>query len=107
MRTDELCKAFANGETDLRCSNMFIERNIIYSYGFHFPLAIRLIVGNEFKFVVNKEKYSKTTSKHKSILMRYINKEDILKECDTGELQSIKDDRISEVKELIIEGLKK
>lgn len=46
--------------------------NVIYSYGIHFPLAVRTQTAdmkNEF-FVCNGDKYSSTTNKHQSYLLR-------------------------------------
>jgi hypothetical protein len=49
----------------------FIEGHILYSYGQHFPLAVRITdeQGNKY-FIVNKNKYSSTTSRHQSTLRR-------------------------------------
>jgi bifunctional DNA-binding transcriptional regulator/antitoxin component of YhaV-PrlF toxin-antitoxin module len=44
-------------------SRIFFEGDILYSYGYHFPLAVKSKNG----YVLNGDKYSVTTSKHQSI----------------------------------------
>lgn len=58
----EIAKAFANGETYARTNHgtMFIDGNIIYSYGRHYPIAVRN--GPKVAYV-NSDKFSATTSK--------------------------------------------
>lgn len=49
-------------------SNIFYEKNIIYSYGYHFPIAIKLD-----KYVLfNSNSYSNTTSKHQNHVLNSI-----------------------------------
>lgn len=58
----ELARAFAKGATEGRNTNgtIYIRGNSIYSYGEHWPMAVR----NGPKVVyVNSSKYSPTTSK--------------------------------------------
>lgn len=49
--------------------NMYFDGNVIYSYGSHFPMAVRLQNGF---YILNGDKYSTTTGKHQSILWRQI-----------------------------------
>ena len=64
MNNKEVCNAFAYG-TETGCgSNIFISNNTIYSYGTHFPMAVR--VGEV--IIMHNEKYSRTTSKHQHYL---------------------------------------
>lgn len=67
----ELAHIWANQKAESgQGSNMFFEGSIIYSYGHHFRIA-ELI--HEKKIVLfNSKGYSKTTSKHKSYVMRAI-----------------------------------
>ena len=46
---------------------MFIECNAIYSWGYHFPIAVRLDNG---AYLFNKDKYSSSTSKHQTYVRR-------------------------------------
>lgn len=55
-----IVEAFNKGRTDGKTGNIFIEDNTIYSYGRHFPLAIRM----KDWFLINGDKYSVTTSGH-------------------------------------------
>jgi hypothetical protein len=48
--------------------NLFFEKEILYSYGYHFPLAVDL--GR--LYVLNGDKYSVTTSGHQSKLFRLV-----------------------------------
>ena len=48
--------------------NLFFEKEILYSYGYHFPLAVDL--GR--LYVLNGDKYSVTTSSHQSTLFRLV-----------------------------------
>lgn len=65
MRNRDLAEAFVNGATKGKGSNMYIEGHTIYSYGSHFPLAIRF---SENSFYVNRDIYSQSTSQHQSYL---------------------------------------
>ncbi len=61
----KLAQDFIRGETEGRASHMFINNDTIYSYGRHFPIAVRI---EDFEFVYNTEKYSMTTTRHQSIV---------------------------------------
>lgn len=63
MSNKQLAQEFAKGARKGRGSNMFIDGDTIYSYGYHFPLARRLING---KFWINEEKRSQSTFRHQS-----------------------------------------
>ena len=64
-----VCKAFLNGAEKGKSNRIFIEGNVIYSYGHHFPLAVRL----KDCYLLNSDKYSVTTSCHQNILRRLLN----------------------------------
>lgn len=76
VSTQKLFSNFVNGlttnnKTDKKSNSCFIENNAVYSYGYHFPLCVRLLNNNsEFVFLVNTSKYSMTTSKHQTFLNR-------------------------------------
>lgn len=61
----EVAHRFATGIGE-RCtgSNMFFEGNIIYSYGYHFPMAIKY----KGYLLYNDSRYSVTTAKHQGIV---------------------------------------
>jgi hypothetical protein len=63
MNNSDVAYAFAAGATGGKGSNMFIEGDTIYSYGYHFKIAKRL-GGREYLY--NSDSYSSSTSQHKS-----------------------------------------
>jgi len=50
-----------------KASNMFVDGDILYSYGRHFPLLVRLKWG----YLQNADHYSRTTSAHQSLTASY------------------------------------
>jgi len=101
-KNKDVAEMFAEGKQKGEANNMFIEGNTIYSYGFHFPIAIRLWDGNEWKFVWNRDKYSMTTSRHQNYVLRAI-KGKIIKEVNTQEMEKYK--KFINIKEALIEAL--
>ena len=67
MKNSQLAENFAEGETKGNGNNMFIEGNTIYSYGHHFPIAVKMKDGS---CIFNADGYSVTTSKHKGYVRR-------------------------------------
>ena len=63
----EIIKRFAEGKTKGRSHNVFIDDDILYSYGYHFPMMVR----RDFGFLLNVDKYSRTTSAHQSGCWQY------------------------------------
>jgi len=64
----ELVENFVNhNATRGKASNMFVDGNILYSYGYHFPLLVRLDWG----YLQNADRYSPTTSQHQSLTSQY------------------------------------
>lgn len=68
---------FVKGEVRGASKHIFINENTIYSYGYHFKLAIRvpekLIPIFGVKYIVNSNSYSVSTAKHKCSVMGAIN----------------------------------
>ena len=70
MNNNKIAETFAKGKTSGRGSNMFISGDTIYSYGHHFPIAIRTTpelqraIGK--KYIFNMNGYSNSTAKHKN-----------------------------------------
>ena len=67
MSNKSIVERFAKGGTSGKSHNMFIDENVLYSYGHHFPLLARMSWG----LLQNADKYSVTTAKHQSIASRY------------------------------------
>lgn len=65
MTNYQVAEAFAMGASTGRSDNMFIEGNVIYSYGYHFKIAERLAD----KILFTTRKYSRTTGRHKSYVL--------------------------------------
>jgi len=74
MTNRQISEAFARGEVSGKANSMFIEGsgngNVIYSYGYHFPIA--LIRNGQCFF--NTDKYSRTTSKQQGQVRRALNR---------------------------------
>lgn len=71
MNHRDLVHAFENGAVKGKSNSMFIDGDVLYSYGYHYPLAVRHPGHEEGKdwgagvqFIVNDTGYSRTTSKH-------------------------------------------
>ncbi len=66
MTNREIAQRFAKGATSGRTGNktIYIVGDVIYSYGPHWPIAVRK--GNQ--AFINGDKYSVTTSKHTSLV---------------------------------------
>lgn len=71
MNNKQLAKRFAEGATSGKASNMFIEGDTIYSYGYHFKIAQRLNTNDI--VIVNSDSYSNSTSKHQGHVRGYLN----------------------------------
>ena len=63
----ELVRLFEEGATIGGVSHLYISGDVMYSYGEHFPLVVRLDRGG---YLVNGDKYSVTTSAHQSLVFR-------------------------------------
>lgn len=64
MNHRQVIENFAKGKRAGKGHNVFIEGNTLYSYGHHFPLAVRRRDG---VVLLNGDKYSITTSHHQSM----------------------------------------
>jgi len=68
LAQSELVERFVkDNATRGKASNMFIDGRVLYSYGYHFPLLVRLDWG----YLQNADRYSPTTSCHQSLASRY------------------------------------
>lgn len=61
MKQIEVVKRYKDGKTKGTASHMFIEGDVVYSYGHHFPLVVRLKNGG---YLVNGDRRSVTTTQH-------------------------------------------
>lgn len=65
----QVAEIFSDSNVEASSNNMFIEGDTVYSYGKHFPIA-KKIGDNKVEFTTDK--YSTTTGKHKSLVLRYL-----------------------------------
>lgn len=64
MNNSTICDQYYSDKiTDKHASNIFVEGATIYSYGHHFPMAIRI---KSDLHIWNEDGYSVTTAKHKN-----------------------------------------
>lgn len=70
MNNSEIVERFFDGATKGKnyTSNLYIEDRILYSYGTHFPLAVRL---PNRKYIMNADRYSHTTSIHQRLCWKH------------------------------------
>lgn len=70
MNNSTLAEKYAQGSTEGQGSNMFIEGDVIYSYGHHYKIAMRLNPDQKcatgINHVYNPDRYSSTTNKHQA-----------------------------------------
>jgi hypothetical protein len=60
----DLINRFRDGARTGAASNIFIDGDIIYSYGQHFPLAVRRKWGAGIAYLINGDRYSISTASH-------------------------------------------
>jgi len=70
LTQSELVGKFVNGAERGKASHMFIDGDIIYSYGTHFPLLIRMVNWGGNKFLLNADKYSISTTKQQTMCLQ-------------------------------------
>jgi hypothetical protein len=101
MKNSEVANTFVDSDAEVKTKHFFIEGNVIYSYGYHFPVCVKLSDGY---FLFNKDGYSNTTSRHKSLVSRQLPTDRIIL-LRTEQLKQAIDKRINSVKEITIEAL--
>ena len=79
VKNQDVINSFVNGNNEnLKTPNIFIEDSVLYSYGYHFPMSLKLSNG----FVLNSSGYSMTTAKHKGFLARALSNENTFKDLE-------------------------
>lgn len=68
MQNRQLAEKFIEGDRKGHTGHMFIDGPVIYSYGYHFPIATpaRRKDGGPELYLFNHAKYSSTTQRHES-----------------------------------------
>lgn len=69
MRTQDFIKEVATGQRTKagKCASVFFESGALYSYGYHYPLLVK--IGGA--WIVNDRGYSSTTGRHISYARQY------------------------------------
>ena len=62
MNNQQIADNYAQGATKGKGSNMFIDKQAVYSYGYHYPIAVKLSSGH-YLFNMNSS-YSSSTARH-------------------------------------------
>ena len=83
MKNKQVCEDFAQGNADSKTKHLFIEGNILYSYGYHYPLCVRLADG----YIINSSGYSNTTARHTGEIVRATTNTANLKELQKAKKQ--------------------
>jgi hypothetical protein len=81
----------------VRAGSLYFKKDVLFSYGVHYPLCIRLKDG----FIINKSGYSMTTSTHTNMLIREISECNNLKELGKKQDESIQLKTTSEMLDLL------
>lgn len=66
----QIIRAFSEGATRGTASHLFIEGDKLFSYGHHFILAVRYRREGDYRFLLNGDKYSASTSGHQRACFR-------------------------------------
>ena len=95
MTNSQVAQRFANGETltsrgnTIEGSNMFIDGQTVFSYGYHFPIA--RLVGAHYA-IFNSNGYSNSTAKHKNhVLSALLDADKIIIEAPQCALEDAED----------------
>ncbi len=107
MKNTDVIKEFCSFgiNEQIKTRHLYFEGDVLFSYGSHFPLCIRLKDG----FIINSEGYSMTTSQHKGHLIRELTNCYTFKEFEkrkkAEDFQEIKLMGTKEIKDICFEHL--
>jgi len=85
MRNQDVAYAFARGH-EAQAGHIYTDGRVIYSYGTHFPIAIKASDG---RIYFNEDKYSVTTSCHQSLVRGAIGGSWDIVESNTEEMKAM------------------
>lgn len=69
INNNEIGQRFKNNIGDADGSNMFIEGDAVYSYGYHFKIVQRVNTDKGDFYLFTNDGYSNTTERHKSMVL--------------------------------------
>jgi hypothetical protein len=103
MRTDQFITSCANGQqtSSKTVASVFFDGKTVYSYGYHYPLLIKV---NNF-WIVNTRGYSNTTAKHISYAKSHAKFE--LELPEQTRLESDNKQLTKQLKQITIANIKK
>lgn len=65
MRNSEVVAEYIDcSESEAKTKHLFVEKEVLYSYGYHFPLCVKL----RDAWIINSNGYSKTTACHRGLV---------------------------------------
>lgn len=107
MKNREVVEDFVRGYSKSKTKHLFIEGRVLYSYGYHFPLCIRLADG----WAINSYGYSNTTATHKGHLCRELgfdnfkdlqkNKRQDILLLNTEQMKEVINQKLSSIAEIL------
>lgn len=97
MNNTDVSIRFSQGATKGTGSNLFIDGDTIYSYGYHFKVAVRY--GDYYLF--NSNGYSSSTAKHQNHVIRELLADKIIEcpDCDINKAKTFLKDTIKYLQE--------
>ena len=101
MKNSQVAEIFINSDKEAKTEHLFIEGRVIYSYGYHFPIALKL---NNNIFIFNSDRYSNSTAKHKGYCKRAIGSFKII-EMNTARIKDLISQDIKDINEVIFDKL--
>lgn len=91
---------------DIKTKNVFIEKNAVFSYGYHFPMCLKVFDSNgEVIFILNKDRYSRSTSKHQNYLRAIIGQYNKVYFMTTTKLKDLIEKNITNFSDIILNDL--
>lgn len=95
----DVAKKFADGEIRGRATNMLIEGDVVYSYGYHHPIAKKISDG---KFILNSDKASVTTAWHRAAVLNALTEKGMdIYECREANTDNVIVDTVWELQRLM------
>ena len=99
-KNEDVVSDFVNSDKQSENKNVFIKNNAIYSYGYHFPMGLKL----NGCFIINESKYSQSTTRQQNELLRQVGGFKIYK-TNTNKLKELIDRGVKSENELILNEL--
>lgn len=89
---EEVANRFARGLDKGKTKHLFIDKDVIYSYGYHFPIAKKTLINDKVVYLFNKDNYSSSTSRHKSLVFNAVKSYGDILEVNTEFIKALEYD---------------